>query len=966
MNYEQLQACVKSDVVELPRNVEELNLRARRIKVVEWLGKSDEDLVWGALEGLFEVVWGVSVGTRPVSDYFTGGEIWKEGPGVLAVFRRVRTMRREWVNWVKARTGLTIIGKADAVSRYLDAEVMHQWGEAAALLRGDLQWSGVVFGVRVPEVFKVPKGVVMWGQEDEYDLREGLRVWEKFWGEFERVLAVIGVRQMAMVLDQRSRGVNAMVGMDGGAVGEVGTRLMGIAGLRWLRLRPGERIGFGDDWLRTRVGRLGVQIKARRAAGNSAEAIPTVGRHRVMVKRYGENEAAVALPEFPLGCASAYGDEVQRRLGEWVAVGERAFARLGGCGNVGAIGELEKEVVQYLSGVGGDFREGLVVRSGEKWAKELLASWSISDGALGRVMEAWVGSCWEAVGLGFANTYTLNSDGSGYKGVTSLLGNVRGFERVSDAAVMQLAVSQIAKGEQLRDPRFSQVSWHGVLGKRTFTEQYFPGVTEKYYGPWVENQELGDRNARALTSYVTDVGGAGGLGGICLEGMMRGYMRHAGFGIGKGLGDGEFWTGAITKGSRGMPGWRWQLVREVWLAAYLWSWVQWLGFGNGGRWLGIFAVLRERMRRILPVVGQMCCCGWGARQVIPRWGGKAVPRVVARDAAHAFYLNLELPALLLRDGIMASGKPLGVPGGRVGIAVDGKRYDYGFGDGELFGHGVVGGLRMGSLQLGGPWSCMEGEWRGVDEWTGSSVLGISNAGYLTALRMYSTLFAWGSSRASMVGFRGGLGNHLERVRVDAEALGLWSPAGVIGARQWRMLAEGMRRGTGMTGLFGTLWTQTGDNTSKMQPVLAALDGECMVGAVKQDVRVSGWDVAEFMRVWELVEASPLSVPTGVFEDETLAVGPIELLVRVMRAVIRGVDPIALRPLTEVGWLTGAEAELFTGYRKRIWGWYYGGKLPTSVGVEWQNSDPIATPSIWLQPEFMEMYQSFYELNGMPS
>ena len=66
-------------------------------------------------------------------------------------------------------------------------------------------------------------------------------------------------------------------------------------------------------------------------------------------------------------------------------------------------------------------------------------------------------------------------------------------------------------------------------------------------------------------------------------------------------------------------------------------------------------------------------------------------------------------------------------------------------------------------------------------------------------------------------------------------------------------------------------------------------------------------------------------------------------------------------------ITGRDAEEFLECRRRIWGWYFAGRLPrlrpgyAGYGV----SDPLPLDPPWLRADFVKLYRAFYRYNGMP-
>lgn len=991
MNSALLKHCVSGDRVVLPRVGGTLSSRAWSVLASIWLSRDDEAVLEYSLtdSAIFPLVWGGGKSVvRPWVEFVGpgGDEVVMAANGVQTVLHRVGTMRRVWVDTVQLLCGLRLVGDGDVASRYMDGELLEAFGVALEQSGVKVKWLGVAGSpFRLPDVTVLKGGGV--GEI-------GRRVGAEYWGEFVRVQQVVGLTRLSDLVGRRCglvaatacKGSSKGMALDGFANmdedGQLGHRLSSLGELRWFGLRNGEVwVANGDRALRSKFNRIAVCFRSALSVGEGGGVVVpgSVSVDDRAVGVFGDHLVSRVLPAFRWNLVFQYGAGVQTRLREWVELGVQSFRYLGGCGTVKDLAGIPDMNRRHLASVGGEFGEGLVASERPRWALELVSRWGDGgelgpgDTMLAKLLTSWVEECWVAVGLGYTVGFDLQRDGDGYAGMTALVlrGGSGALERVSEAALLRLRDEENAGigDEAKKDPRFSRVSWFGDSGQRSFADQYFSTVASKYYPAWSELRDRSEREGKTVTSFVNDVGAVVGVSGICLEGLMRGYLRYSGMGVAGGLG--EFWEGVGRKSV--VPAWRWQLVREAWLAAYLWAWVEWLGFGGRGKWLGVFEDLRGRMRRVLPVVGQMCCCQWSGSP--PRWNGEIIGRPPVSDNRLGVYLSLESPPLLQIDYLLVTGMQ---GGGGVGVKVDmdGRTVNYGVNaPGGALGWGVIGGPRMESLLAPGPWRAHDdGTWEALNTWEGGRrILGVCNEPYLAAIRVYSGMLSWGSSRGAMVGYRQGLAGHLEQMHVDPAALDLWTPAGVMAPSQWREVAGCLDpSGVSMLSLFGPLWSMVAPECPpelhRLSPLTGKLDGvKFSVGGVGYQSQISTWTLDAFLRIWSKVEASPLAVPLYV-GGLSGGIGVFQLLVRTMRAVMRGVSPVDLAALCDApAGITGRDAEEFLECRRRIWGWYFAGRLPrlrpgyAGYGV----SDPLPLDPPWLRADFVKLYRAFYRYNGMP-
>lgn len=693
-----------------------------------------------------------------------------------------------------------------------------------------------------------------------------------------------------------------------------------------------------------------------------------VGAARVV--RFGTKEVVgvegiekKAFYNFPVG--------VQESFASWAGVVAASFRAL--C-SAGASQVLEGEAKEFFGELGFRFEPGLEIRFVEGWPRKQVqkiveraavkedAAWCY--GRLATLVRRLVDQHMEAGGLRLDFRVELGEDSLFGSRPELAGGGASYWEQVEDVAAVRLGNSQARKlGVALVAPPESRsIDWGDVGDRRSFSERWLnehvKEICPSYWDHWSKQVEVGRqqdkeegkgvfptmRNGEVVKlcySWLQGTNEQWAKGVVCLEGAMRAYLRGVGFGIlsdgglkpseyGEGKsrlgGVGLFWQElGVTNGlaSRvdmaAVPSWRWYLLREAYLAAYVWAWAEFLY----GDWSPLNFRWKSRFRRSLSLMSGLV--GVTTRPLPPQaWEGGSVPAweglplgvdIEKENLSGATFLNFvgldSLGGDLVRStgdkearGFLCGGKPFQLAAAMFPSVL--KPSD------KVHNYPVMGGILVSSFRGPGWFEFKESDkrWHVVKQYTGTWCYGLGGWENGRAFQLLGNWFVTGQSRYMSLLVGQAFQRWCNGNGVDPQSLPVWGQFGLLNSEQWLS-------SVGMTPLFEGA-TGGGDLEGFGVPMFS--------GAYQFDAWVKLGK--EALRGWSLVEQAPLSYPMttlrSCFTDRLMAGHSVAWLDRVLRGLGHGVDPVQLSlPLVEapaelMAGLPASEQEAFTRWRERIW------------------------------------------------
>lgn len=902
--------------------VPSFDCRAEKIGAMKWLGYSNSELVCLSLgeEEVFRLVCGFTCKWDvPKSAYIAAdGQLDLRLDGWRRVRSKVAHMRRAWASYWRTSVGLDIREDDDLLSRYFYGRLLNEYGRC-------LMVKGISFDTeaRLDGLFtRVKEEQLLYPRIRTFafeDATLGKEISVRFDDELQRQIYTFGARATAASL------VPSV---------EVWMHRIGRATLP-LELRPtaaqvgslsGESQDYGKVQAYVAYMMKGV-IKHRfkrlfgmaREAG-SANDVEPIGRGKFQV--FG-SEVKVDVEGLAPSRLSTLPTPFVRVFVEWCDKVRGAFQEFGSLGNVCNLRKLGSDNRRLLEHLGFEFTDAsFTAKLSDDWytyAADTLKQKIQRETVLIRetllcrsLMKELVSMYMDAVGLKSQFRLVVEKDDTFGQRVC-LAGDYKRFWlQIEKRAGRELAVTAAKAGGMGRN-ELTSVNWGESGDRRPFVDRWFrSGFEESFPNFYPEVASAALREQRA--SWFRELRELWARGIVVLEGSMRAYLRSRGFLLKDTNGKPqEFWAGlpGVVSGgpAGGVPKWRWLLLREAYLAAYVWAWSQLLY----AKWIPLDVDTVRRYRSALSVYGAMVGAYGRGSGAVPHWDGKPVRVDGGTFEPSQCFEGLSYDRHILNR--------LSVGGGikdHVGFAFGGKDFEV-----PVSGRGINGFdsvpviAPLLNMHLGGRFTLDEkGSWTfhadGPRD-NGSVMVGVLNETMTRSIQLAGQWFLAGESRygslyygtALVHWFRNSGFSQNEQEKL-AGGLAAWAPFGVLGYRDWASTP-------GIASLF-----------TDARAAAAEIDWVSARG-IPDFADWVGLGSRGIVRAWGVTEKAPLSFPMARVESNqhhTIVEGCSSFLWfdRTLRAIGSGLDPVMCQPLTHVDYpgFGDADKREFLKWRRQIW------------------------------------------------
>jgi hypothetical protein len=932
--------------------------RALAIGGMNWLAYSDDELLRVALEDekLFSLVCGFTRDLPAAAANYVAPEgeyLDLSLYGWRGVRKRIGLMRAEWVAGWEHVQGLGLLPGDDLVMRYMNGLLLGRYGrvltDRGVTFASERCLDGRQGGLLYP----------VWGSLPPADRLLGLELSRRFWELVElkvhglsvasfarKLVPVIGVwlRRMGRIYPPvLLRPKDSEDGVSKGLPGMEVSDLAGVHRRVCALLQACLDLHFG-----------GSLFGVRTTPSSGVDEV--IGGGEVQI--FGRSETVV-VSGISRKCLQYLPSSFAAQLVAWGEAARGAFTELGLLKDATDTGRLSPESVVFFERLGWEVNGGVLrfdLQPGwsEREVSRLIGLLDDSTRVAllrkgcqmgANFMEKVVAGYMEAQRL--RTRFSVEAQPDGVFGMRpGLVGDAARFWDQAEAHAAAELVRSAAKGlVELGKPR--PLDWGAVGSHRSFVDRFdAPGFEAAMTGYYTPSFSPPDRTF----SWFRLLGDQWARGVVILEGAMRAYLRATGFSFKGPEGQVSFW-GELGVGEGGgrlppqVPAWRWLILREAYLAAYVWAWGQLLYGGWSPMDRSSVCLFRKVLASYSSTFGAVA-----RGSDTPFWQG--VPLLVKGDERGNRYVGVRRLGLGFDQHLMEFISTNEEPDS-LGFSYGGKRFLLPTKGRGTFRVIPVAGVPDQVERMGFFHQAAQGEWYvDVTEGAalGSGMVGVKDATMGRAAQMVGLWFMAGQNRYTSLVFGQELAKWVQSRRLSTRGLPAWAPFGLLGLKEWAA-----------TPGPGALFSSGVPVELESAEAFKSWNGLAQVPDFKE---WAGLGSEGIVKAWAATEQAPMSFPLWPVSVTTESppncyFSSFFWFDRTLRAVGRGLDPTLCLPLeqTRYAGMMEGEARDLKRWREVVWKPLLG-SAGMGRSVAWGGSQEAVLPEGGLSPAVESLWRDW--------